>query len=139
MSRSRMRSRPAFAAATAITLLALVGVVIASLATTFALDAKRTTASAEGAQLRQLLLAGAVSAVDRLNHQQQASPAEWDVPLPASLVERPASLTVALTFAPDGVSATAKVNASVSGKSARQALTFQRAGEQWKIADAAVD
>lgn len=139
MSTRRVRARSAFAAATAITLLALVGVVIASLATSFALDAKRTAAGADDAQLRQLLLAGAASAVDRLNHQQPTSPAEWDVPLPSSLVDRQASLNASLSLAAEGDSATAIVNATFSGKTARQTLTFKRSAERWTIADASID
>ncbi len=139
MSTHRVRSRPAFAAVTAITLLALVGVVIASLATSFALDAKRTAASAEVAQLRQLLLAGAASAEDRFNIQKLTSAAEWDVPLPASLTDRQSSLKISLTFAPDGASASADVSAIVSGKASRQTLTFKRVAEKWTIADAVVE
>ncbi len=137
--RARARVRSALAAATAITLLALVAVAMASLATTFALDAKRTSAGAHCAQCRQLLLAGAASVVDRLNAQRLTTSAQWDVPLPPSLMERQASLKVSVAFSPDGASATATVNATASSHTAVQTLTFTRDAERWSVADARIE
>ena len=64
-SRMIIRHRRGFAAIFSITLIIVVGAALAAMGTYFALEASRTRSQAAQAQLRQLLTAGAVAAIQR--------------------------------------------------------------------------
>ena len=80
------RNRRGFAAIMAISLILLVGAALAMLGVYFAQDAARTRSEAVEAQLRQLLSAGAVAAVQQAD---TASPAKTLAPPPASPMRTP--------------------------------------------------
>jgi len=86
------RHRPAFAMVTAIVLMGLIALTLAALGTAFVIQSRRTLALAEDAQLRQLLLAGALEAQSRL----AASALDKNIPiaLPDELRDRGAALAL---------------------------------------------
>lgn len=132
----RVHHRSAFAAATAITLLALVGVVLAALATGFSLDVKRSRAASQEAQLRQMLLAGASVAIDRLD--RDPTPARFDVPLPRALADG-SRLSITLRIDDTTGVAVAHVQATLAERTAAQRLTLQRSASTWQTTGVTVN
>jgi hypothetical protein len=116
----RIHRRRGVATITALTLLALVGVALATMGTLLAYDARRTRDATDGAQLRQLLIAGAVAAV--------ADPAPRDVPLPPALGPD-AKLTIGRVADADADgSFRVEVTAVLGGRTASQALQVAPSG-----------
>ncbi len=133
MTRRVNRGKPAFATATALTLLAFVGVLLASMATWVTIDARRTREAAAEAQLRQLLLAGAAAASDELAQTGAAN-----VPLPSNLADNAARLTIDIAV-PSESQRTATVEASVAARHARQVVQFSRRDGRWHLISATFD
>ena len=124
----RRRQRPsAFAAVTAIVLMGLVATTLAASVMVFAADARRTRAAVAEAQLRQLLIAGAADAQERLGKGETT----FDVKLAT-----PADGVVQLWSAPaDGDAAVRiTVSATLASRRAEQTLHFTRDGDRWKLA-----
>ena len=121
----RRTKNAAFAAVTAIVLLGLVATTLGALAMMFAADARRTRNAAAEAQLRQLLIAGAASAQQRLDK----GPTPFDIKMAA-----PADALLQLTAAPDGDALRVIVTAALGPRRQEQTLRFIRAGDKWKLA-----
>lgn len=130
----RRSHRSAFAAATAITFLAFAGVILGALMASFALDVKRSAATADNTQLRQLLLAGAAAARDRLEDSATADSSQFELSLPATL-DQDDHLSVTLTIGTPTSTATADIQATVGQSSARQRLTFRRTATTWQVVE----
>jgi hypothetical protein len=120
---------------TAVTLLALVSVAVASIGMTFALSAKRTAGAQNEAQLRQLLLAGANAALAHVNTpastQPPDHPSTLNVPVPPALVG--GRLTV--SFQPSSTTAalTARVKATLASQDREEVLHLSHVGERWQV------
>jgi hypothetical protein len=131
------RPRGGFATLFAIFLLLLIAAVLPALAMTFAADAKRTRSQAEDAQLRQLLLAGAISAT------RQA--AAGGFPTTRRTVALPSELTadgadVSLSSEQRDADRTAvTVRATLGKRSREQVLRFERRDDAWQPAAASID
>jgi hypothetical protein len=125
MTRRRRAKNSAFAAVTAIVLLGLVATTLGAMAMMFAADARRTRDAATEAQLRQLLIAGAASAQQRL----EKGPTTFDAKLTA-----PADGALQLTAAPDGEAVRVTITATLGPRRQQQTLRFTRAGDKWKLA-----
>jgi hypothetical protein len=125
MIRRRRPKHSAFAAVTAIVLLGLVATTLATMAMMFAADARRTRNAGAEAQLRQLLIAGAASAQQRLDK----GPTTFDTKLTA-----PADGTLQVTAAADGDAVRVIITATLGPRRQEQTLRFTRAGEKWKLA-----
>ena len=126
-------SRRAFATITAITLLALVGIALAAMGTLLVADARRTRAATSEAQLRQLLLAGAAAAEERVrNLPPVAAEQAWEVPLPAGA---DASLTVRLERDDAPATHRVRVAATVGERTAGQVLTYDAASRTLRAAE----
>jgi hypothetical protein len=133
-TRRRPEKDAAFAAVTAIVLLGLVASALAAMAMMFAADARRTRSAAAEAQLRQLLLAGAADAQQRLAKGESsfdvtiAAPGEGEI--------RVSAAAAAPTTEGDAARAVIVV-ATLGPRRAEQTLRFTReaGGEQkWKLA-----
>lgn len=133
MRRAHCRLRRGIATPTALTLLAFVAVLLAALGSWIGIEARRTRAAADAAQLRQLLHAGALAAAD-----ESLGVGRVDVPLPPRLADHSARLTIDIAHpAPDA--RTAVVEASITAHRARQTVHFARTGERWSITGATLD
>ena len=134
---TRPTKRRGSAALTAVTLIGLVGVMIAALASLFAAEARRTRDAAAEAQLRQLLVAGAWVANERV---RGASPVtESSIELPASLTADGARVTLAAAPAPDANTVLINVNAALGEREMSQSLRFVRRDAQWRLAEATLN
>jgi len=133
--------RAGMALITAVTLLALVSVAVASIGMTFALSAKRTAAAQNEAQLRQLLLAGANAALAHLNTPASTQPADRasqiDVPVPAVLVG--GRVTVSFQQSSDTAALTAQVRATLATQDREEVLHLSHAGDRWQVDRVTVD
>jgi hypothetical protein len=121
----------------AIAMIAMVAIALLALATRLASEAKMTRHVAQDAQLRQLLLAGAAAAVDKLN--RPAAPARGQ---PLTL-QTPAAgggdaTLLVLHFEPldaDG-SQRVLVDASTDKRRLRQLLRLELRQATWKLVEA---
>ena len=132
-SRAAHRRRRGFGTVVAILLLLLVAATLPVLASVFTADAKRTRAQADDAQLRQLLMAGAVFAkgqaptITAVGSGAAAAPAPVDVPLPPELSDMGAKLTCTFNRV-DADHVSAIVHARLPSRSMEQTVTFERHG-----------
>ena len=116
-----------FAAILAITLIILVGAALVVLARSFTMDAERTKAQTGDAQLRQLLTAGAVAAVQRAENAEAAK----EIALPAELAAEKAAVRVQITG--EGDDRTALVSVQFGQRHTEQTLKLRRAGQRWTV------
>ena len=115
------------ATVTAVTMLALVGVTLAAMASLFAAEARRTRDAQTEAQLRQLLVAGAAVAGAR----PPSSPTTVNLP--------PSLAGATLTLRPQPSEANVKViaiEASWDDRQMTQALRYVRSGDAWRLTSA---
>ena len=122
--------RRGFAAIMAISLIILVGAALAMLGVYFAQDAARTRSEAVEAQLRQLLSAGAVAAVD---HADTVGPAR-PLALPAALADEHAAVTIQITG--EGEDRSVVVTAQFEGRHVDQMLKLHHANGRWAVVEA---
>jgi type II secretory pathway component PulK len=126
MKPGRRAKNAAFASITAIVMLGLVASMLAAMAMMFAADARRTRSSAAEAQLRQLLLAGAADAQQRLDKGHTT----FDVNVTA-----PAESHLHLAATLDGDAVRTVISATLGPRHAEQTLRFTRAGNnKWQLA-----
>jgi hypothetical protein len=122
---------------TAIILIGLLGVTLAAMSAFFAQQMNRTQQTRRDAQLRQMLLAGAAT-VDSRRSTWPAEVAEqnWTIPLPSTLAEEGATLSVHITPLPASTPSPT-LHATIEGKlnthTSRQILTLTRTDAQWRI------
>ena len=135
------RSRRGFAVIMAISMILLVGAALATVGVYFAHEAKRTQAQGVEAQLRQLLTAGGVAAVERAGSATAASGEEKAVELPVELASRGASVTVRIDGSGDERTAlvTAQVVTQLGARHMEQSLKLHRAGEKWSVVAAELE
>ena len=120
--------RRGVAAATAVTMLALVGVTLAAMGSLFAAEARRTRDATAEAQLRQLLLAGAAVATQRIPLTAEAT-----VELPPSLAADGARLVVRPMKAPDANAVVIEVDAAVADRQMTQTLRYAQRDGRWQV------
>jgi hypothetical protein len=124
------RRRSGFAMVIAIMLMGIVAVTLGCITTTFTLDAQRTRTQAQAAQLRQLLVAGALIAQTHLSESNDTQ--AINVPLPAGLNSRAA---LGLQFEPTDPSGQriVIVAATVGNRRLTQRLQFIRQTRGWSL------
>jgi hypothetical protein len=120
-------ARRGFAAILSISLIIFVGSALVVLGRSFAMDAERTRAQASEAQMRQLLTAGAVAAIQRAENAAPAAAVE----LPAELAAQQAAVAVQITG--EGDDRTALVSAQFGQRHMEQTLKLRRAGPRWTV------
>jgi hypothetical protein len=121
-----------------VAILPIVGTALLAIAMLAASDARRTTAAAQGAQARQLLLAGGEAVVERSGGWKERPVAEsFALALPAALAEGTAEVQVVIAVT--GTDAIATIDATYAGRAARQTITLARSGDRWRIIDASLD
>lgn len=133
--------RNGMALITAVTLLALVSVAVASIGVSFALSAKRTSAGRDDAQLRQLLLAGTTATLDHLNTAPVTQPADrsshLDMPLPDTISD--VHITISFEPSADTAKLTARVEATLAAHHRSQKLHLSHTGGSWRVEQANFD
>ena len=130
--------RRAFATVMAVVMIGVVAVSLAAVAASFTADYRRTQNARSDAQLRQLLCAGAIDAVERSKSLPVDVPTErFDVPIPSELAGRNCRLFIDLASQRDGISA--QITAQVNEQTAQQTVAFARKGGAWKVASAFYD
>ena len=129
----RATIRRGFATATALTLLALVAVLLAAMGSSIGIEARRTRHAAVETQLRQLLLAGAAAA-----GEETAAAGTTSVPLPSHLTDDTASLTINIVMRSPG-ERTVTIDASVAARHARQVVRFALRDGGWDLVSASID
>ena len=125
------RSHPrGFAMVAAISLFGLVAITIVSLASVFSVQARRAYSQSQDAQLRELLLAGAEAARARLD-SNSSFPA--NIPLPTTLSQEQATLTLTRQSPESADSAVIAIQASLPRHTLSQRLTFSRQSNSWQL------
>ena len=124
-------SRRGVAAATAVSLLAMVGVTLAAMGAFFASEARRTRDATTEAQLRQLLLAGATIAA-------RVAPVKAETPLelPPSLAADGAHVVVRPVEAPEAGVMVTEVDATIADRRMTQTLRFALRDGRWQVTGA---
>lgn len=130
--RTHARRRGAFAVIFALFLIALVGAALLALTSLMTTDARRSTRAATDAQLRQLLHAGAVVAVQRVREGGELPDDGFDVPLPRELAGASAGIRVS-RGAGESNQFIAVIDARLDDQSSRQQVLFIRDGGTWRI------
>jgi len=131
------RSHPhGFATLIAIVLLAVVSGALVVLARRVSYEVSRTRTTAEDAQLRQLLMAGARRAVAK-SAVWGNSPvaATWQMHLPEPLASAGASVSLDLAPTPEGT-VKVRIEARVEPRQALQTLDFKHVNGMWYAAGA---
>ena len=125
----RRGQRPrAFAVIFALFLIALVGAALLALTSLMTSDTRRSTRGAVDAQLRQLLHAGAVAAVERMRSANELPADGFDVALPHELGGPSAGVHV--SRGPDG---RANIDARLGDQTARQQVELLQDGGVWQV------
>ena len=131
----RRRRRRGFAVFTALIVLVLLSAALLSLGSVLVSDYRRTVHAERDAQLRQLLLAGAQLAHQRIIASQDAANAtKIAVALPAPLTQDGASLSIEIQ--PTDAGSTVHVTARLRDQEQRQTLTYTRAASEWTVSSA---
>lgn len=135
-----MRRHPrGFAAMMAVILIGIVGATFLVMTAAATRDLRRTRDAVESAQLRQLLLAGAVDVAARARGWGEAPlQRDWDIPLPAALKGEEMSLHAQIVPLPDHT-ADVRVEARRAGRIASQTLHFEREAQQWTVSAASLE
>ena len=118
--------RRGMASIIAVVMIGLVAIALVTLGTVFVSQLKRTKAAATDAQLRQMLIAGAVMAT-------QMAQDDRDVALPNEMGNEGATLHVKVHR--DGDRATAAIDAKWRERVLRETIRMERRDSQWKIVD----
>ena len=126
-----MNRRRGFAMIMAISLLALVAMMLGALAVTCHSDAQRTMAATADAQLRQLLLAGAEMAP----HWLEGKSAKAEIPVPEMLRNNDATLELYLDHVGSG-QVEVQLAASFKGRHMREGARFLRREGRWRLVSA---
>ena len=132
----RESARRGFAMIVAIALIGVVGLALASILSLSHLDLRRTSEAAQGAQLRQLLVAGERAARDRLN-AGDATGGVLSVSLPPALAADGGAMEVRVEPAVEaGAPAVVTVEAKLGTAGLSQTLRYHRGAEEWKLVGA---
>jgi len=126
-----MPKRRGFAMATAISFIPLATMAMVSVGMLCAFDCGRTASVAEGAQLRQMLLAAAVDARGHLPSEARTSSttAAWITPLPSELGSNGAKLQTEMIIDSDRARLT--INATFGDRHAAEQMKFVRDQDRW--------
>lgn len=133
--------RPGFALLIAVFMIAMVGTASVALMTLLRDDAARTVPAADEAQLRQLLIAGAMAAPQLLppplsEASDRGQGRTQELMLPPELAERGAAITLRSERGTGGVTWLIHVDARLGDDSASQTLTFARTARGWSAVEA---
>ena len=131
--RRRPTPRRGFGALVAILLLVIVAAMLPVIAGAFTANAKRTRTQADDAQLRQLLIAGAMFAKGQatagaggeIGAGATTQPTAVDIALPPGLADAAAKLTYSLARS-DADHASATIRAQLGSRSMQQTLALER-------------
>jgi hypothetical protein len=120
--------RRGFAMATAISFIPLATMAMVSVGMLCAADYHRTADAATGAQLRQMLLAGAVDARSHVGNII-VSPANWETSLPADLAAGGARVQTSQAIDAGGIRLT--ITATLGDRRADEVMHFVLDGDRW--------
>jgi hypothetical protein len=134
MSR-RHRRASGFATYTAIALMILIGTTLVTVGMVFSSDAKRTRSQQAEAQLRQLLTAGALAAMNHLDHPA-ASTQPTEIALPGELTD--AKLTFLMAPGSDAEHRSVTIRAVIGSRHMEQLVRFDRRDGRWQPASASL-
>ena len=123
-----IRRRSGFAMVTAIVLMSLVGITLTMLTVAMRGDSRRTQLAEDDAQLRQLLLAGSAFAVSHAD-----SNGHFSVPLPESLRERSAELSVEIQSGQGSDEKIAEIEADIAKHGVSERIHLSRQGGNWRV------
>ncbi len=130
-------TRSAFASIMVVAILPIVGTAMLAIAMLTSSDARRTSSNEQDTQLRQLLLAGSATVLERSSRWQDLPAAEtFTVALPTTIVERQALLDVTIKI--DGNDVIANIQAAYQNRSANQRVRLQKQNGEWQIIEAAL-
>jgi hypothetical protein len=117
--------------ATAISFIPLATIAMMSLAMLCAADYRRTSGTAEGAQLRLMLLAAAIDARDHLTAvgNTTTAPSIWETPLPVELASLGGRVRTDLSI--NGNAAQLTITAALGSRTATQQMNFNRNQNRW--------
>jgi hypothetical protein len=131
-----LRNGRGFATLYAIALLGIVAVALTLLTKQVGYEIRRTKLASDDAQLRQLLLAGAGSALEHAGRWGDAPTSEsWEVHLPSSPAANEESLTIVCTPGESG-EVNAEITARLNGRTAMQMLRLKRSAQKWTVSEA---
>jgi hypothetical protein len=132
-----MSRRRAFATITALALVGIVGITLATLTAVFARDVKRSLRQHDDAQLRQLLIAGEIAARESLGREATG---EITVALPDELQSADNSLAFQRLDGSQVDVVEMRITArDGGGRSMRQTLTYAKGGNGWQLQSATPD
>ena len=132
-----MKRDRAFATITALALVGIVGVTLATLTAIFARDVKRSLRQHDDAQLRQLLIAGEIAARGSLGREATG---EVAVALPDELQSAANSLALQRLDGNQADVIEVRVTARAGeGRSMRQTLKYAKDGDGWRLQSATPD
>jgi type II secretory pathway component PulK len=125
--------RGGFALMMAIVLIAVVAMCLAAIGATSFMQAERSRSLAEDAQLRQLLLAGADVARNRL---EKSAPMDAAMSLPDSLTEQGAAVTLQTQKGADADHQNIEISAVMARRSLSQQVHLVHESGSWQIVSA---
>lgn len=130
-----------FAMIVALTMIGMVGAAVLSLTVLLRDQFSQTRSQVLGAQLRQMLNAGAAGLPARVRDPMELTPVQgqrsWEVPLPASLLGQRGSVTLQEIESPSGgLERRIRVTARLGGQAQQQTLRYVRLADGWALAEA---
>ena len=128
------RERRGLATILAIVLIGLVGASLAGMAAYCGAEVRRSHALADGARLRQLLLAGAT---DVMAHTPSPQAQSWTLSLP-DLLKDDARVEIEIGAVQNGA-ASAHITARLRGRIARQIVRLTPSGSNWVLVGAELE
>lgn len=126
------RSRRGIATVTTIVLLSIAAVTVTILATTFAMDVRRTQAVAEEAQLSELLHVGALVGMEKLNGNGNLRDQKSTVSLPAGLKGYEVQLSYEVVKPRQSVAL--MIRASHGGRYVEERVVCRQDAGVWRVA-----
>jgi hypothetical protein len=132
VSGTNARRRGGFAIIIVVSLIAFLGIALATLAAGFTASARLTRGAEDDAQLRQLLLAG-----ERAARQQLSAAGAPSLTLPPELTNREAAVNVEPLA--DGEPGAFRVEVQLGKRRMAQVVRYTRDGDTWRLVDARLE
>ena len=126
----------------ALALIGLAGLVSTALSSLLSSQITRTRHAQTQAQLRQLLQIGAQTAASMIAERNGAAPAATGdivIPLPKTLQDHEASLTLRFVLIDSPQQLQANIDARLDDYAISQTLHFEKAGETWTLVEAQLE
>jgi len=128
-------ARRGFATFVAVVSIAFVGSALLAMAYFFQSDIRRSQHHRAETQLRQLLLAGSIAAVEALEEHAPQTPREFTIRLPDEVDDSRLSVSFQRI---DQTTCKATISAQVSDFASEQVLSFTRSDQDWVLGTARI-